>query len=89
MFIYGVSSNINNLRDASVEFVSDLFYRIFKEMYESIPKYDLVPETTAEKWFKEMLLQEYSKHAAEQSPLADMVMKSLGGKKISSLPQRE
>ncbi|PLV60340.1 rod-binding protein [Thermotoga sp. KOL6] len=89
MFVSGILSNIKSLRDASVEFVGDLFYKIFKEMYESIPKYDLIPETTAEKWFREMLLREYSKHAAEQSQLTDLVLKSLGEKVFSNFPQRE
>ncbi|AJG41212.1 hypothetical protein TRQ7_07080 [Thermotoga sp. RQ7] len=89
MYVLGVSHNIKNLKDASVEFVSELFYKLFKEMYDSIPKYDLIPETSAEKWFKEMLLHEYAEQAAKQSPLTEMVMKSLGGKTFSSLPQRE
>ncbi|MCD6551201.1 rod-binding protein [Thermotoga sp.] len=89
MYVLGVSSNIKNLKDASVEFVSELFYKLFKEMYDSIPKYDLIPETSAERWFREMLLHEYSRCAAEQSSLTEMVMKSLGEKRISSLPQRE
>lgn len=73
-----VSSTIRDLRSASVEFASELFYVVFKRMYEAIPRYDLIPETQAEKWFKEMLIREYSRKAAAQSALAETVARALG-----------
>lgn len=80
MIIYGVSDLRNyDLKKACKEFVGNLFYEIFKKMYDAIPKSDLVPETYAEKWFKEMLFYEYSKKAADDSlkPLVEMIYKNL------------
>ncbi len=67
---------------ACSEFAGSMFYDVFKKMYESIPKSDLIPTSPAEKWYRSMLIYEYSKKAAEQDlkPLVNMVYKQIGGK---------
>ena len=61
------------------DFVATLFYNVFKEMYESIPRSGLIPETSAQRWFNEMLLYEYSKKMARRDlkPLVDMIKRHL------------
>ncbi len=70
------------LRKAAAEFAAYLFYQIFKEMQDSIPKSGLIPETNGEKFYKDMLLYEYSKKLMEMQmkPLTDMIVKSLAKK---------
>ncbi len=70
------------LKEATEEFVSYFFYQIFKEMWNSIPKSDLIPETDGQKMFRDMLLYEYSKKVASQdaSNLVNLILKSLGQK---------
>lgn len=72
----------NKLWDACSEFVGSLFYDIFRKMYESIPQSDLVPKSSSEKWFTNMLLYEYSKQAAKDDlkPLVDMIYKKIASK---------
>ena len=69
------------LKEASAEFVAILVGMIFKKMEESIPRSDLLKETNEEKWFREMLIDEYSKYAARDnfSQLTNMVYNSLKG----------
>ena len=70
------------LKKATEEFVSYFFYQIFKEMWNSIPKSELIPETNGQKMFRDMLLYEYSKKVASQdaSNLTNLILKSLGQK---------
>ena len=70
------------LKKATEEFVSYFFYQIFKEMWDSIPKSELIPETNGQKMFRDMLLYEYSKKVASQdaSNLTNLILKSLGQK---------
>lgn len=72
----------DKLWNACSEFVGSLFYDIFKKMYESIPQSDLIPKSSGEKWFTNMLLYEYSKQAAKDDlkPLVDMIYKKLATK---------
>lgn len=80
LLVYGVADLRNyDLKKACREFAGSFFYEIFKKMYDTIPKSDLVPETHAERWFKEMLLYEYSRKAAESSlkPLVDLIYRTL------------
>jgi len=83
--IHQINGEINEtdkkLKETSAEFVSILVGMIFKKMEESIPRSDLLKETNEEKWFKEMLIDEYSKSAARDnfSQLTDMVYNSLKG----------
>lgn len=81
-------SSVSNIKqhdklwNACSEFVGSLFYDIFKKMYESIPQSDLVPKSSSEKWFTNMLLYEYSKQAAKDDlkPLVDMIYKKIASK---------
>ncbi len=74
------------LRKATEEFVSYFFYRIFKEMWDSIPKSGLIPETNGQKFFRDMMIYEYSKRIASQdaSGLTNLILKSLGKEAYNS-----
>jgi len=67
------------LKKSVNEFAAYFFYQIFKEMWDSIPKSGLMPETSAEKMYRDMLLYEYSKKMmdVQMKPLSDMIYKSL------------
>lgn len=67
------------LKKATNEFAAYLFYQIFKKMWDSIPKGGLIPESSAEKFYRDMLLYEYSKKLMDQQmkPLSDMILKAL------------
>ncbi|HOJ88778.1 MAG TPA: rod-binding protein [Pseudothermotoga sp.] len=84
MMISSISNTVqkDQLWNACSEFVGSLFYDIFKKMYESIPQSDLIPKSSAEKWYTNMLLYEYSKQAAKDDlkPLVDMIYKKLATK---------
>ncbi|ANQ53618.1 hypothetical protein BG95_03920 [Thermosipho sp. 1063] len=73
---------VDKLKKVSEEFVANFFFQIFREMYDTIPKSSLVPESFGEKWFRENLLYEYSKNAAKTDlkGLTESVYKYLGGK---------
>ncbi len=74
------SSDIKTLRKATEEFVGYFYYRIFKKLWDSIPRGGLIPETSAERMFRDMLLYEYGKKVASQNAksLTDTILKSLG-----------
>jgi len=55
------------LEEAVNDFVSILLSKVFKDMYESIPKSSLVEEGHGEKWFREMVLDEYAKKASRNT----------------------
>ncbi|MDI3472205.1 MAG: rRNA (adenine-N6)-dimethyltransferase [Thermotogaceae bacterium] len=42
------------------EFVGSVFSKILKDLDKTIPKNDLIKESNGERWFKEMLYDEYS-----------------------------
>jgi len=67
------------LRKSVNEFAAYFFYQIFKEMWDSIPKSGLMPETPAEKMYRDMLLYEYSKKMMDiqMKSLSNMIYKSL------------
>ncbi|WP_069292859.1 rod-binding protein [Fervidobacterium thailandense] len=72
------------LRKVSEEFAAWYIYEIFKKMYNTIPKSGLIQESFGERWFREMLLQQYALKAArtDLKSVSDMVYKSLGGKQV-------
>lgn len=74
------------LRKVSEEFAGLYIYEVFKKMYNTVPKSGLIPETLGERWFREMLLQQYAMKASktELKNLADLIYKSLGGKVAKS-----
>ncbi|AEH51719.1 rod-binding protein [Pseudothermotoga thermarum] len=88
--IYGVDlpsgSSKDKLWNACSEFVGTIFYDIFKKMYHSIPKSNLLPESSGERWFKEMLFYEYSKVVARENlkPLVNMIYQNLAKKGYGS-----
>lgn len=55
------------LKEACHEFVSVLLSKIFKDMDESINRSNLTDEAYGNKWFRQMVLDEYSKAASKQS----------------------
>ncbi len=67
------------LRKSVNQFAAYFFYQIFKEMWDGIPKSGLMPETPAEKMYRDMLLYEYSKKMmdVQMKSLSDMIYKSL------------
>lgn len=84
--------NVNNSKDAenyqkqlkkvSEEFAAWYIYEIFKKMYDTVPKSGLIQESFGERWFREMLLQQYALKTAKTDlkDLSDMIYRSLGGK---------
>lgn len=70
------------LRKVSEEFAAWYIYEIFKKMYDTVPKSGLIQESFGERWFREMLLQQYALKTAKTDlkDLSDMIYKSLGGK---------
>ena len=73
------------LRKVSEEFAAWYVYEVFKKMYDTVPKSGLLQESFGERWFREMLLQQYSLKAArtDLKDLSDMIYRSLGGKTLS------
>jgi len=67
------------LRKAVEEFVGLVFSDVFKKLDRSIPKSNLIPETPAQRWFKDMLYEEYSRKMVSLhfSNLVDLIMKDL------------
>ncbi|KAF2961622.1 rod-binding protein [Fervidobacterium sp. 2310opik-2] len=86
------ADNVNNskdienyqkqLRKVSEEFAAWYIYEIFKKMYDTVPKSGLIQESFGERWFREMLLQQYALKTAKTDlkDLSDMIYRSLGGK---------
>lgn len=74
------------LRKVSEEFAAWYIYEIFKKMYNTIPKSGLIQESFGERWFREMLLQQYALKAArtDLKSISDMIYKSLGGKQVQA-----
>ncbi len=73
------------LRKVSEEFAAWYVYEVFKKMYDTVPKSGLIQETFGERWFREMLLQQYALKASKTDlkDLSEMIYRSLGGKKVS------
>jgi len=73
------SSNSYDLSSASVDFLSTVFSKVFKEMYESAQTSSLLPKSPAEKWFNQMLIEEYTRAVCRQSlkPLVKQIEKAL------------
>lgn len=71
------------LKEAVQDFVSILLSKIFKDMDKAIPRSDLVQESYGQSWFRELVLDEYSKSASKQSmkKLAEIVYKQIAGGK--------
>ncbi|MGC9771655.1 Rod binding protein [Fervidobacterium changbaicum] len=73
------------LRKASEEFAAWYIYEIFKKMYNTVQKSGLIQESFGERWFREMLLQQYALKAArtDLKDLSEMIYKGLGGKMMT------
>ena len=54
----------SELKQACSEFVSILLSKIFKDMDESINRSNLTDEAYGNQWFRQMILDEYSKEAS-------------------------
>jgi len=64
--------NIENVKNEKLkkyvgEFVGSVFSNILKEMDKTILRSDLIRENNAEKWFREMLYDEYSNLLAREN----------------------
>ncbi|WP_448379400.1 rod-binding protein [Fervidobacterium sp.] len=79
------------LRKVSEEFAAWYIYEVFKKMYSTVPKSGLIQESFGERWFREMLLQQYALKAArtDLKELSDMIYRSLGGKVITQETKSE
>ncbi|QIV78446.1 rod-binding protein [Fervidobacterium pennivorans subsp. shakshaketiis] len=79
------------LRKVSEEFAAWYIYEVFKKMYNTVPKSGLIQESFGERWFREMLLQQYALKAArtDLKELSDMIYRSLGGKVIAQETKSE
>lgn len=58
-------SNLQNTKNSKLEryideFIGSVFSKILKDLDKTIPKSDLIKESSGERWFKEMLYDEYS-----------------------------
>ncbi|KLO20923.1 MULTISPECIES: rod-binding protein [unclassified Marinitoga] len=74
-------TNYNNIKkeDVAAELVGSVFSKVFKDMYNSeIFKSDLLPKSNTEKWFKEMLIDQYSISIAKNNmkPLINEILKA-------------
>lgn len=67
------------LKEACHDFVSILLSKVFKDMDASINRSGLTQEAYGNKWFREMVLDEYAKQASKQSlkPLANSLYKDI------------
>jgi len=67
------------LKEACHDFVSILLSKVFKDMDASINRSGLTEEAYGNKWFREMVLDEYAKQASKQSlkPLANSLYKDI------------
>jgi len=89
--IHNLNINTNSeeyqkqLRKVSEEFAAWYVYEVFKKMYDTVPKSGLLQESFGERWFREMLLQQYSLKASKTDlkDLSEMIYRSLGGKKVT------
>ncbi|MCX7653482.1 MAG: rod-binding protein [Fervidobacterium sp.] len=70
------------LRKVSEEFAAWYIYEVFKKMYNTVQKSGLIQESFGERWFREMLLQQYALKSAKTDlkDLSEMIYKALGGK---------
>lgn len=70
------------LQKVSEEFAAWYVYEVFKKMYNTVPKSGFIQESFGERWFREMLLQQYAIKSAKTDlkVLSDMIYKSLGRK---------
>ncbi len=78
----GAENYQKQLKKVSEEFAAWYIYEIFKKMYDTVPKSGLIQESIGERWFREMLLQQYALKTAKTDlkDLSDMIYRSLGGK---------
>ncbi|OQY08686.1 MAG: hypothetical protein B6I29_05055 [Marinitoga sp. 4572_148] len=81
----GIAKNYNNVKkeDVAAELVGSVFSKVFKDMYNSeIFENDLFPKSKTEKWFKEMLIDQYSITIAKNNmkPLINDVLKAYNQK---------
>ncbi len=67
------------LKEACHDFVSILLAKVFKDMDESINRSGLTEEAYGNKWFRQMVLDEYAKEASKQSlkPLANSLYRDI------------
>ncbi len=77
------TSDKDELRESVDDFVSVLVSKVFKDMYNSIPKSGFINENLGDKWFKEMLIDEYSKKAAKENlkSIGDMIYRQIANKR--------
>jgi len=68
-----------SLKEACHDFVSILLAKVFKDMDESINRSGLTEEAYGNKWFRQMVLDEYAKEASKQSlkPLANSLYRDI------------
>jgi 23S rRNA (adenine-N6)-dimethyltransferase len=77
----GIPRNYNNLKkeDVAAELVGSVFSKVFKDMYNSDAfESDLLPKSNTEKWFKDMLIDQYSIKIAKNNmkPLINDIIKA-------------
>ncbi|WP_129409255.1 rod-binding protein [Marinitoga lauensis] len=82
---YGAPKNYNNIKkeEVAAELVGSVFSKVFKDMYNSdVFKSDLLPKSKTEKWFKEMLIDQYSITIAKNNlkPLINEILKAYNQK---------
>ncbi len=75
---------MKKLSEVSKQFAGWFIYEVFKKMDNTVPRSGFLKESFGEKWFREMLYQQYALSAAKKDlkNLSEMVYKSLGGKEI-------
>jgi len=73
----------DELRESVDDFVSVLVSKLFKDMYNSIPKSEFSSEGFGDKWFKEMLIDEYAKKIAKENmkSIGDVIYKQVANKR--------
>ncbi|KAF2955441.1 MULTISPECIES: rod-binding protein [Marinitoga] len=65
--------------DVAAELVASVFSKVFKDMYNTeIFENDLIPKSNTEKWFREMLIDQYTISIAKNNmkPLVNDIIKA-------------
>ncbi len=73
----------DKVRAVAEQFASVLVSQMFEEMEKSVVKSSVIPQSSAEKWYKQWLMNVYSQEATKKQlkPLVDMIALQLGNGK--------
>ena len=69
----------NKVRAVAEQFASVLVSQMFEEMEKSVVKSSVIPQSSAENWYRQWLMNMYSQEATQKQlkPLVDMIASQL------------